>query len=83
MAALLPCPCCGDPPDERPYNYDVDDHGNKGQMGVVFCRGCGLCMETCCGQAEAVARWNTRTELQPRTNVSGEEEADATVSRSI
>ena len=60
MADLLPCPCCGDPPEERPYEHDIDDYGNKDQMGVVFCRGCGLRMETCCGQAAAVARWNTR-----------------------
>jgi hypothetical protein len=57
---LLPCPCCGTEPRVDPYMVDIDDWGHKAETGVVICRGCGLRMETCCGQAEAEKRWNVR-----------------------
>ena len=59
-AAILPCPCCGKQPQEQPFQYDADDWGHKAEMGVVKCTECGLKMETCCGQAAAVERWNER-----------------------
>jgi hypothetical protein len=59
---LLPCPCCGSEPRREPYMADVDDYGTKGETGVVFCRNCGLNIETGCGQDEAESRWNRRND---------------------
>jgi hypothetical protein len=39
---------------------DVNDYGDKAEVGVVKCTGCGMRMETCHGQDEADKRWNRR-----------------------
>lgn len=59
---LKPCPCCGniEDVDENPHMYEIDDWGNKSEMGVVHCWNCGIMMEAGSGQAAAVERWNRR-----------------------
>lgn len=66
---LLPCPCCGNSPVRRPYMAVIDDYGNKSETGVVFCTGCGLNLETGCGQVEAEMRWNRRGQRGERRNI--------------
>lgn len=72
--ALLPCPFCGNAPNQTPQNDDCPLPGGNGYFKTICCERCGAEGGKRDADEKAIAAWNARAAL-PQPEVAPDDEA--------